>query len=679
LARFHEIQARLRPHAAALAPGLLVVGLMLVWAVHDGGYDADTWYWGALLSLALLALVMIWPGRESRYTRLSRAAIACLALYVAWSYLSITWAQSPGDALQGSNRALLYLIVFALLARLPWTPQAAVFALLVFAVGVGAIAIVLLVRLGSADHVGVLFVYGRLAAPTGYENATAGLFTIQALVSIALATRRELPGPLRGLLLALATAGLQLAVVDQSRGWLFTLPLVAIVVIVVVADRLRFTAAAVIPVVATLIPVKRLLHVYDAYTSPGVSLNHASARAGQASLLLCAGVFVFATLLAWGDQLVRPPTLSRAARRLIGALVAAVAVAGGCGGALVVTRGHPFSFIAREWHGFTHQVTLSSSSHFTDVGSGRYDVWRVALDAVIAHPIGGLGQDNFADYFVTRRHITEELMWTHSLELRLLAHTGFVGFALFTAFMVLALLAAARGRRRGPPLARAVAGAALLPLVVWLIHGSIDWFWEMPALSGPALGFLGLAVALGGAPAHGPTEFSTDEVSAAGIRRSLPAIARPAGIAAGGAALVAAAVVLAFPYLSVREVSIASDARAGNPTAALRELATAARLNPLSADPGRLAGTIALQTGRLSIARGRFTQSIAREPGGWFAWLGAGLAESEMGHRGAARHDFRVAEAINSVQPAVRQALARVRSTHPLTSAEAFRLLVVIQ
>ena len=110
MARFHEIQARLRPHAAALAPGLLVVGLMLVWAVHDGGYDADTWYWGALLSLALLALVMIWPGRESRYTRLSRAAIACLALYVAWSYLSITWAQSPGDALQGSNRALLYLI-----------------------------------------------------------------------------------------------------------------------------------------------------------------------------------------------------------------------------------------------------------------------------------------------------------------------------------------------------------------------------------------------------------------------------------------------------------------------------------------------------------------------------------------------------------------------------------------
>ena len=58
-------------------------------------------------------------------------------------------------------------------------------------------------------------------------------------MAIALAARRELPGPLRGALIAFACAGLQLAVIVQSRGWLFTLPLVAIVAIVVVPDRLR--------------------------------------------------------------------------------------------------------------------------------------------------------------------------------------------------------------------------------------------------------------------------------------------------------------------------------------------------------------------------------------------------------------------------------------------------------
>ena len=84
----------------------------------------------------------------------------------------------------------------------------------------------------------------------------------------------------------------------------------------------------------------------------------------------------------------------------------------------------------------------SGSSHFTDVGSGRYDFWRVALDAFVAHPIGGLGQDNFDDYYVPRRRTDEEPSCTHSIELRLLAHTGLVGFALFATFLIAAIAAA---------------------------------------------------------------------------------------------------------------------------------------------------------------------------------------------------------------------------------------------
>ena len=74
------------------------------------------------------------------------------------------------------------------------------------------------------------------------------------------------------------------------------------------------------------------------------------------------------------------------------------------------------------------------------------------LDAFLAHPIGGLGQDNFADYYVSRRRTDEEPAWTHSLELRLLAHTGLVGFLLFAAFLVAAIAAA---------MPRAGAGAGL--------------------------------------------------------------------------------------------------------------------------------------------------------------------------------------------------------------------------
>ena len=675
--RLTDLQARLRPHLAALAPGLVAVALMLVWAVHDGGYDADTWYWGALVILGVLAVIVLTaPASRLKLSRLQAVALLGFALYVAWSYLSITWAQSPGDALTGSNRALLYLLVFTLLLLLPWTPSAALAALLTFAGAVGVIAMVLLFRLASADHLARLVIGGRLAAPTGYFNATAAMFTMGALTSIALAAQRRLPGLVRGLLLAFACAGLQLAVIVQSRGWLFTLPLIALVSIVIMRDRLSVAAAAVLPVAGALIPLHRLLDVYTSSAS-GQALGDASARAGQAALVVCALVFVAGTVAAWGESLVEPRRPNPLRRRTLGAVVAGVAVAGVCAGTLAATHGDPFGFIARQWRGFSHPQTVSSStSHFADVGSGRYDFWRVSLDAFLAHPVGGLGQDNFADYYIVHRRTTEEPEWAHSLELRLLAHTGLVGFALFAVFLGTAIAAAMRARlrpgdSREADLRQFVAGAALLPLVVWLIHGSIDWFWEIPALSGPALGFLAIAGALG----RPDRRLDGSEEAGTPRRRAIP---RALPLTGGLVALVAAVVVLGFPYLSVREVSVASSIRGTNPNRALTDLNTAADLNPLNADPGRIGGTMALQDGFPADALRRFDQAISREPGGWYGWLGAGLAASSLGERALARHDFQVAASINSRQPAVTQALARVDTAHPLTPSEALQMLVVV-
>jgi hypothetical protein len=143
------------------------------------------------------------------------------------------------------------------------------------------------------------------------------------------------------------------------------------------------------------------------------------------------------------------------------------------------------------------------------------------------------------------------------------------------------------------------------------------------------------------------------------------------------AAEIAAVVAIGFPYLSVREVSSASDIRQSNPAQALRDLDTAAELNPLTAVPGRIGGAIALQSAQYSDAERRFGQAISREPRGWFAWLGAGLAASALHDPARAEHDFKVAASIISQQPAVVQALRRVDSRHPLTPAEAFNMLVL--
>ncbi len=664
-------------------PGLVVVALMLVWAVHDGGYDSDTWYWGALVVLGLLAAVVIARGwRAIRLSRPARVALAAFALYVAWSYLSISWAGSPGLALGGSNRALLYLLVFATMLVLPWTARGALIALVAFAVGTGVVAIVFLVRLASDDHVSALLIDGRLAAPTGYFNSTAALFTIEALTATALAARRELPGLLRGALIGFACAGLQLAVIVQSRGWLFTLPLILVAAIALQPDRLRVAAAAVLPAAATLAPVHRLLHVYQA--DSGARLNHAATQAGHSALLLCCLAFLLATLVAWIEPLIPVPRPSRLRRRLIGSIAVLLAVGAALVGGLAVSHGHPVSFISRQWHGFSHQGSaVRSGSHFTDVGSGRYDFWRVALDAFVAHPVGGLGQDNFDNYYVPRRRTGEEPAWTHSLEFRLLAHTGLVGTALFAAFLIAGIVAALRPRRRGR-LEAAVVGAALLPFVVWLIHGSVDWFWEVPALCGPALGFLGMAAALGArtpAAEAAPEPEAASEASAPPEADAAPAPGRsargigPVAGALGVLAFLAAVIVLGFSYLSVRETSIASDLSQSDPTGALHALSIAADLNPLSADPDRLAGSIALTNRRYDTARQRFGQATSRDPGGWYGWLGAGLAASALGDRAAARRDFQTAHSIDPRQEVIARALEEIDTNHPLAPGAALREL----
>ena len=643
---------------------------MLVWAVHNGGYDEDTWYWGALAMLALTTgTVFALGGRGLRLSRSAAIATGLFALYTAWSYLSITWAAYKGIALEGSNKTLLYLLMFGLLAALPWTERGALIALLAFAVGVGAIAIVLLVRLAAGSHVTGLFVGGRLAAPTGYINSTAALLTMGVLTAIALAARRELWGPVRGLLLAGAAAELDLAITVQSRGWLFTLPLVALVAIVVSPARLRVTAAAVLPVVGSALVARRLLHVYQ--NTPSDPLQRLAEHAGRPALALCVAVFVVGTLFAWADGL-RPVTLGTIARRITGAVLVIVALGGGAGVVLAVSHGHPGSFISRQWHGFSHESSANTGSHFSDAGSGRYDFWRVSLKAFEAHPVGGLGQDNFGDYYLRHRHTSEEPVSPHSLEMRLLSQTGIVGTVLFLGFMAAAVAGALRARRHGSALGWAVAAVALLPLIVWLIHGSIDWFWEMPSLSGPALGFLAIAAALGDREPDGQPTRSARRT----LNRARGLLVRRGAIGVGSLAALAALVVLAFPYLSVREVSIATNIQNLDPVASLHDLHTAARLNPLDSGPGLVAGAVALRHGEWARARRSLSQSTDREPGNWLAWLLAGVAASEQGRRSVARVDYARADSIDRLQPAVMEALARVGGRRPLTSAQVFKMLV---
>ncbi|MDW5598861.1 O-antigen ligase family protein, partial [Conexibacter stalactiti] len=496
--------ARLRTGGIVLVPTLPVVALFVYWGAHEGGYLPTTWAPSALVVLGLLVACVIGLGRDRlRLSRAAAIALAALAAYTAWSYLSIAWADSPGDALWGSDRTLLYLLLFALFALLPWRDWTAQTVLLLFAAGVGALAVVTLARLGDAAAVPEMFSDGRLTAPVGYVNGAAALFTTAALVLVALASRRELPWWLRGALLAMATAGLDAAVLSESRGWLFSLPVVALLTLLLMPGRVRLALWSLPPLAGALLALPALLDVFErsdaaaTIAAERVALSDAAAHAAATALPLCFAVLVLGTLLALADRRVAVPRgVARGADRA-GAGLALAAVIAGIVIGLVATDGRPDRAIADYWdRSSSYQQSAPGTSRFGAVGSNRPDFWRVSLDAFEQHPVGGLGQDNWARFYLLHRRSSEQPRWTHSLQLRLLAHTGIVGTLLFATFLVAALAAALRGRRRMAQQLAAVTAIALLPLVVWFVHGSIDWFWEIPALSGPAFAFAGLATAL---------------------------------------------------------------------------------------------------------------------------------------------------------------------------------------
>lgn len=653
---------RLRSASVVLVPAAAVVGLFVFWAFREGGYEEATRAPATLALLGLLVATLIGLGvARVRLSRSAAVALGALAAYVLWSYLSILWAASPGVALDGANRSLLYLMLFALFLVLPWRPWTAAAALSAFGGAIGVVAVIVLVRLGT-DDAAAMFADGRLDFPLGYVNGTAAFFTVGAVLAIALASRRELPAAPRALLLAGAAAALQVAVLCASRGWLFALPAIALLTVAIVPARLRLLLWAVPPVVGCLLQLGGLLDVFRSFdaAAPADSVSALRAAADSISasglvvsvLVGCAGL-----ALALADRRVRvSPRVERGAGWAVATVLAAAVLAGAVAG-LAATDGRPDRALADYWdRSQTYQVADPGSSRFALAGSNRPDFWRVALDAALAHPVGGLGQDNWGAYYLAKRRSSEQPRWTHSLELRLLAHTGLVGFLLFALFAAAAVAAALGGRDGGNgPSRRAVRAIALLPLVVWVVHGSVDWFWELPALAGPAFAFAGMAVALG-----------------AGARAVTPP--RGMGVALALAAAVAAAAV-AFPYAAHRDERLASEDWRGDPAAALDRLDRAEALNPLSSGPALAAGLIELQRHRYPASRARLTSAIERDRGNWFLPFMRGIAAGEAGDEQAARADLARARELDPRGALARIALRRARAGKPLTQDEVFRYL----
>jgi O-Antigen ligase len=685
--------ARMRSEGLPLIPAVLTVAVVTAWALSGGGYesqpvlggeyDPNPWYLGALALIGLWGATALGLVRV-RMSRWPAIACAALAAYTAWSFLSILWAHDQGAALHGSDRTLVYLAAFTTFAMLPWTRWSLRVALTLLVAGLGAVAVVSAIRLAVLSDPSGLYLDARLVYPLGYYNADAALFTMAALVAIALACQRGGAPVLRVAGLTIAAVCLQLAVLGQSRGWLFTAPLVLALTLLILPGRLRLLAFALGPAAATAVATPALLGVYGHATVNGVALPepriaHVLHQQGAHAVrvMLLADV-VLALLAALAVVLDRRTALSTDATRRanrLGAALAALAVLAALAIGLVATHGHPIGRVERAWNSFAATGAGSGtggSSRFGGLGSQRADFWRVALDEWSAHPLLGIGQDNFAAGYLRLRHTEQEPRWVHSWELRLLAHTGLIGALMFALFLIAAGLAALRGPGVRAPPERAAAAIALLPAIIWLVHGSIDWFWEMPALSVPSLAFAGAAAALGGAQARNEraTALPDETPSAAGTRgraRTPAIVLRCVAALLGLGALVA----LAIPYAAARETQKAIAIWPTRPALAYSELRSASSLLPFDPQTYLVGGAIALDLEEPATARGFFAQADNRDDQEWLGPFVIGLLDAEQGLRTQARAQLLRARTLNPRESLITQALVRLTGRSTLTVAEA--------
>ena len=639
-----------RSQLIVATPTLVVVGVALAWAWSYGGFPATHWYPGAVgLVLVLAALVVGLRPAIRELPQSLQIALGALALFTAWSFASILWAESQGVAWDGANRTLLYLVMFAIPALSRLDGPRALLVVGGWTIGILVLAVWVLIKLPDAVGPGRAVLGPGLAAPVGYSNAEACLWLMAAWPALLLSSRAALPPVLRGLFAGGALVLFDVALLSESHGAVIAAGICLVVLLVALPGRVRMLLTLVAVACGAALTAPHAIDVSKARRAAGATTGELASLATPVlsiAVALAAAVTIAALL-----ERHRPP--SPATIRRVNRAVATTAVAAMVLGAAAIlgATGNPIDTVNDKWDSFKRPTTVAGAGggSLADFGGARYDYYRVALDVIVDHPVRGVGADNFAQDYAARGRASEFPAYVHSIELRTVLHTGAVGGLLLAIALGAALFGASRAARARSPFGAATAGAAVMVFVHWFVQGSADWFWEFPALGGAVFAMLGVACGL--APRRD-----------AGKRSRAPRAARLGGMVAVAALLVACCASFAAPWMSAIETQRAGQVWPIDADAAFRKLHVAADLNPLSSRPALVEGTIALRLGRLEHARDAFIRALKRDPRESYAMLALGAISSQRGDRTRALVYVRRASKLNRQDAVTLGALQEVRA-----------------
>jgi hypothetical protein len=610
-----------------VAAGLPAVGACSLAWNQFGSILARDWLPYAIAT-ALLLTGLLWSGRAQRPPRQALVGLVALLALAVWDALSLVWSPVPALARDEALLVVFYALVFLvpLLVLRTESDRRSATGLVVACLVVVALGtfVALLLVAHPADY----YEHGRLSFPISYVNAQAAVFLVAFWPCVALASERGTRPWLRGAATGGATAFLAGWLMTQSKGGLIAAIAAGIVFFALSRDRLR----AVVP---TLVPAALVGGSYEVLTRPfreRADRGFADAiRSASWTALALVGVAALAGLAyALLDRRVSVPSrLQRAVGIALPAALSAALLASLATFFIVVDR--PGHFLHEKWRSFkvlpAHE---RGSSHLTNLGSNRYDFWRVELHDVADHPVAGIGARGFAASYLRRRQSLETPARGHSLELDTLAETGVVGFALLAVAIGFPLGGAIARSRRTTLLAGLAAAGAY-----GLAHATVDWVWTFPAVG--VLFFLLLGIANAG---------GTDD-------RAPPLLTARNAALLGMVLVIVAAGAFSPPWVSARLTSAALR----DPAHAAGDLRWARRLDPLSVEPLLAEAKLAGSPGDIRLLQ----RAVAKEPRRAGLHYRLGQAYLAAGRKRAARRELIKAGRLHPRDSLIRRALRRTR------------------
>lgn len=424
-----------------------------------------------------------------------------LGAFWFWTGFSVFWSFAADLSWTEFNRTGGYLAIFLIgtiasrrritRSMAVWLFLAAASAGALYSIGVKALPTVV----DNLENV------TRVSVPLGSVNGLGLLAAFTFPLALYLSSSKTYYWLLR--LFAILTAPLLLICLfyTLSRGATLAIAIGLIVYFSIIPLRLRSFGSFMLALVPT-IAIAWWSSGEQALSDDRIELAQRAAAAASLRIYLIIAfisvglVFMMALLIGRRVTFPRPLVRATGAIVLVGVMAAIVT-----GASLFVSSKSSFGqWLADSYHEFTLPGSSKGDvNRLMELGrSGdRWQLWQEALSNWESHPITGTGAQTFPVIHLTLRTRSDLFVkQPHGLAFRVLTELGVIGFLLAGAFISLTMyfgsLNLSRTRNRWD---RGMMAAILSMIIIYLIHTSYDWDWNMFALTLPYFLFTGILVA----------------------------------------------------------------------------------------------------------------------------------------------------------------------------------------